>query len=246
MYNLNASVCIVTGAYGYIGSHICNELARQGATVIAFYNESSRPELLEFPGGIEDRIHPIQIDLRQLDSITIAIAEIVKRFGRIDVLVCAAGITFRKSALLTTPEECDRVLQLNFNSVVQICKTVLRPMFRQSDGRIILIGSGAGARGLAGQSVYAASKAALQAYAQSLAQEVGDRNITVNVVAPGALMSSGGSIYSPEEEDAVKSLIGLKRLGSAAEIAAVVSFLASKASSYISGAIIPVDGAARF
>ncbi|HEX7633886.1 MAG TPA: SDR family oxidoreductase [Noviherbaspirillum sp.] len=247
MFDLQGTVCLVTGASGFIGSQVCRALAGQGATVVALYHE--HPEGVDATavgGQPAGDIYPLQLDLSQRNAVAAAVTNILEEHGRIDVLVYTAGTALRKSAMLTSYEDCDRVFELNFKAVAQLCRTVLRPMFRQSSGRIILIGSTAGERGLAGQSVYAASKAAVHAYARSLAQEVGDKGITVNVVAPGALTGSGSSIYTAQDEDRVKELIGLRRLGQAHEVAAAVAFLASHEASYISGAILPVDGAARF
>ena len=117
---------------------------------------------------------------------------------------------------------------------------------RQNYGRVILLGSRAGEHGLPGQSVYSASKAALHAYAKSLAFEVGSKGITVNAVAPGAVAGGEQRTYTQQDEARVCESIGLRRLGKAEEIAAVIAFLAAPAASYVSGAVIPVDGAGRF
>ncbi|KVK99423.1 SDR family NAD(P)-dependent oxidoreductase [Burkholderia ubonensis] len=247
MFDLHGKICLVTGASGYLGAQICSALAAQGATVVACH--FTHPEGLDAAradAAVATRIHSVRLDVTRADDVTATIGEILKSHGRIDVLVYAAGATLRKSALLTGQDDCDRLLDLNFKAVAQMCRGVLRPMFRQRSGRIVLIGSTAGERGLAGQGVYAASKAALHAYARSLAQEAGGHGITVNVVAPGALSSAGQSHYTEQDEARVKEQIGLCRLGNAREVAAAVVFLASDEASYVSGAVVPVDGAARF
>jgi 3-oxoacyl-[acyl-carrier protein] reductase len=249
MFELSGKVCLVVGASGYIGGSICSALADQGGEIIAFHNE--HPEkilgIMEQKGGdVRARIHPVKLDITQKSDVSAAVSNVLHERKRIDVLVYAAGATLRKSALLTSSEDCQRLFELNFDALVHTCKVVLRSMLRQSSGRLILIGSAAGEYGMAGQSIYAASKAAVHVYARSLAQEVGHRGITVNVVAPGALLSTSNSIYSTEDEASIKGSIGLQRLGSAYEVAAAVAFLASDEASYISGEVLAVDGAARF
>ena len=249
MFELSGKVCLVIGASGYIGAWICSALAEQGGEIIACYNEHPE-EILGAVGQQGDtawaRIHPVKLDVTQKSDVAAAISAVLQERQRIDVLVYAAGATLRKSALLTSSEDCQRVFELNFAALAHTCKTVLRSMLRQSSGRLILIGSTAGEYGLAGQSIYAASKAAVHVYARSIAQEVGHAGITVNVVAPGALLNTSHSIYSVEDEASITGSIGLRRLGSAREVAAVVAFLASDEASYISGAVLAVDGAARF
>lgn len=248
MLSLNGKVCVVTGSSGLIGAEICKALAEQGGTVLALYHQNAaRVESLQQELDTDrGEIQPIQCDLRNREAGTSIIAGLLREHGRLDVLVCCAGETLRKSALLTSHADCDALFDLNFDSVVQLCRHALRPMFRQNGGRIILIGSRAGEHGMAGQSVYAASKAALHAYAKSLAFEVGEKNITVNAVAPGVVAGAENSVYSAADEARVRELIGLRRPAHAREIASVVSFLASPAAAYISGAVLAVDGAARF
>lgn len=151
MFDLQGAVCLVTGASGYIGAQVCRGLVEQGATVIAFYHEHlDRLEAVRSDVAMKPRIEPIQLDINNSQATAAVISGVLGKYGKIDVLVCAAGMVLRKSALLTGPDDCDRILQLNFKAVTQICRTVLRPMFRQSSGRIILIGSTAGERGLVG------------------------------------------------------------------------------------------------
>lgn len=248
MYEMNRKVCLVTGASGAIGSAICVELLQRGATVIGLYHSHARElsALAADPISGPGSLTPLRCDLRDHAASASVVSSILERTGRIDVLVCCAGETLRKSALLCGTADIDRIFSLNFDSVVLLCRQVLRPMFRQNSGRIVLIGSRAGDHGLPGQSVYSASKAALHCFARSLAFEVGEKGITINAVAPGAVATNEQRTYGEEDALKVRQLIGLRRLAEPAEIASVVGFLVSPAASYISGAVIPVDGAARF
>jgi 3-oxoacyl-[acyl-carrier protein] reductase len=248
MFDLVGKVCLVTGASGLIGLEICRALAQQGAVVLALYHAHGETLRAMAAESFADQgsIDVFECDLRQREALAPLLADLLRRYDRIDVLICCAGKTVRKAAMLTGQADYDDLFDLNVNAPIQLARQLLRPMFRQNGGRIIFIGSHAGTQGLPGQAVYASTKAALHAYAKSLAAEVGERNITVNVVAPGVVADEHSTIYTAEEQQRVCGAIGLRRPGRSAEIASVVAFLASPAAAYISGAVIPVDGAARF
>lgn len=248
MTQLAGKTCIVTGASGIVGRAICSTLADQGADVFALYLRHRDPldALAEQRGERLGRVMPWRCDLSDPEEVSAVLRAILEHAKRVDVLVCCAGQALRRPALLTQRLDAEQLFALNVLGVADLCRQVLRPMLRQNEGRIILIGSRAGTHGMPGQAVYSASKAALHAYAKSLAFEVGEKGITVNAVAPGAIAGGGEGVYTLEDEDRVRQSIGLKRLGQASEIASVVAFLASPAASYVSGAVIPVDGAGRF
>lgn len=248
MFDLVGKICMVTGASGLIGLEVCRALAQQGAVVLALYHASGGTlrAMAAEPFPRHGCIDAIECDLRQRETLAPLLAKLLDRHRRIDVLVCCAGKTVRKAAMLTSQADFDDLFELNVNAPIQLSRQLLRPMFRQNGGRIIFIGSHAGSQGLPGQAVYAGTKAALHAYATSLASEVGERNITVNVVAPCVVADEGSAVYTSEEQERVCSMIGLRRPARPAEIASVVAFLASSAAAYISGAVIPVNGAARF
>lgn len=246
--SLDGKVALVSGATGLIGQAICVELASRGAVVVGAYgnNHGAAESLRTTIGGAGGVCDTVSADLTQGDCAGELIKRVTNTFGRLDVMVPCAGMTLRKPALLTGTEQADALYHLNVRSVIDLSRIAMRIMMREKWGRVILIGSRAGACGLPGQAVYASTKAALEGWVKSVAGEVGASGVTVNLVAPGAVLSELEGVYSAEEEANVKSKIGLARLAEPREIAAVVGFLASPAASYISGAIVPVDGAARF
>ena len=166
-------------------------------------------------------------------------------FGQLNILVYAAGTTLRRAAMLTSTENSRQLVAVNLEGVFSTTRACLRQMIKDHWGRIIILGSRAGRVGLPGESCYAATKGALMAWAASLAGEVGSRGITVNVLSPGAL-EGGETKYSDAEQEAVISKIGAGRLGTFEEVANVAVFLCSNRATYVNGAVIDVDGGARF
>ncbi|WP_339434680.1 SDR family NAD(P)-dependent oxidoreductase [Pseudomonas orientalis] len=247
MLELNGRVCLVTGASGVLGAAICEELVRQGAFVVGLYHRNIEPmhALVAETEALPGTLTPLACDLTSPEATTQMLATLTEGGRPIDALICCAAKMLRKSALLTNQADCDQLFDLNFDATARLVRQVLRPMLRQRVGRVVLIGSRAGEHGMPGQSVYAASKAALHGFAKSLAFEVGEYGITVNVVSPGAV-AGPQTHYSEADAQEVCRNIGLRRLGRPDEIAPIVSFLASARASYINGAIIAVDGGGRF
>lgn len=247
MLELNGRVCLVTGASGVLGAAICEELVREGAWVFGVYQHNIErmqalvAETAELPGTLT----PVACDLTCAEETTRMLATLAADSRPIYALVCCAAKMLRKSALLSNQLDGDGLFELNVESTIRLVRQVVRPMLGQRAGRVVLLGSLAGESGMPGQSLYAASKAALHGYARSLAFEVGGFGITVNVVAPGAV-AGPPTHYSAAEEQQVCQHIGLRRLGRPEEVAAVVGFLASARASYINGAVIAVDGGGRF
>jgi 3-oxoacyl-[acyl-carrier protein] reductase len=170
------------------------------------------------------------------------IAAVQKQFGDIGILVNNAGITRDNLLMRMKDEEWDDILSTNLKSVYRLSKLVVRAMMKARAGRIINITSVVGAMGNAGQTNYAAAKAGMIGFSKSLAREIGSRNITVNCVAPGFIETDMTRELSEEQRAALVGQIPLARLGSVADIAGTVAFLASPAAAYITGATIHVNG----
>lgn len=240
-------VAIVTGASGSIGQSICETLSARDYVVIGTYltNAQMIEELTGRLNTAGRRFVPVKVDLTSIKDIERLRDIALNEFGRIDTVVANAALKAKKPALMTDAATVRELFAVNVESVMAMGRIMLRSMMGAGYGRFVVIGSRAGLVGLPGQAAYAASKAALQAWVASVAGETGARNVTVNLVAPGAV-STGDDMYSPEQIDRVRGQIGLHRLAEPREIAEVVAFLASDAASYVHGAVIPVDGGARF
>ena len=184
----------------------------------------------------------VEMDMSQPDSIKEAFAKATKDFGPVTILVNNAGITRDTLALRMKKDDWDAVIQTILTGSFLCCQQVLQGMMRERWGRIINISSVVGESGNAGQANYAASKAGLIGLTKSLAQEMAARNITVNAVTPGFIETDMTAVLSPEVRDAIMAKIPLKRLGTAADVASAVRFLASDEASYITGHVLSVNG----
>jgi 3-oxoacyl-[acyl-carrier protein] reductase len=232
-------IAFVSGASRGIGKACALELAKAGARVVLAARDRARLEetAAEAPGSFV-----VEMDMSQPDSIKEAFAKTAKDFGAVTILVNNAGITRDTLALRMKKDDWDAVLQTNLTGSFLCCQQVLQGMMKERWGRIINISSVVGESGNAGQANYAASKAGLIGLTKSLAQEMGARNITVNAVTPGFIETDMTAVLSQEVRDAIMAKIPLKRLGSAADVAAAVKFLASDEASYITGHVLSVNG----
>lgn len=238
-YDLEGRVAVVSGASGLLGSAICRELSACGASLVLGRHR------LEPAAGATGAV-VVDADLGDPAAGTRLRDAALERFGRLDIVVAAAGTKHRGPALGLCDAELAGLLEVNVAGAVMLVRHCLRPMLRARWGRVVLLGSRAGSVGLPGQAAYAATKAALHAYAASLAGEVGRSGVTVNAVAPGAVHERQGSTYSAAEAAAAESAVAAGRLAQPEEVATVVAFLCSAASAYVTGAVVPVDGGARF
>jgi len=192
----------------------------------------------EAPAGL----HGVLMDVTDTESVNAAVSEIDEKFGGVDILVANAGITKDGLVMRMSDEDFESVLDTNLMGAFRTARACTRGMLKKKAGRMIFIGSVVGTLGSAGQVNYAATKSGLIGMARSLARELGSRGITANVIAPGFVDTEMTAVLDQERKDAIISAVPLQRFCTPAEIAGVVEFIASDAASYITGAVIPVDG----
>ncbi|WP_043628002.1 beta-ketoacyl-ACP reductase [Nonomuraea candida] len=220
---------LVTGGNRGIGLAIARELTAAGDAVAVTYRSGEPPEGL----------FGVRCDVTSTADVEAAFDKVEAEHGPVEVLVSNAGITKDTLLAMMKEETFTDVIDANLTGAYRVAKRAIRPMMRLKRGRIVLISSVVGLSGQAGQANYAASKAGLVGFARSLAREYGSRNITVNVVSPGFVATD---MTAELDKEAITANIPLGRQAAPEEIARVVRFLASDDASYITGAVIPVDG----
>ena len=225
-------VVLVTGGSKGIGHGIAARLAKAGHRVAATYRS----------GDVPADVFGVQCDVTDPAQVEAAFAQVESSLGAVEVLVANAGITRDTLLMRMSDEDWDRVIATNLSGAFRVARRAARPMVRGKFGRIVFVSSVVGMMGSAGQVNYAASKSGLVGMARSLARELGSRGITANVVAPGFIETD---MTAELGEDLIKKYaeqIPLGRFGSVDDVAGTIEFLASDAASYITGAVIPVDG----
>ena len=244
MFSLEGKTALVPGASGGIGSSIAYALAKQGARLAL--SGSNADKLRAFREQLNDEFGhdhvEITCDLSNPTQVEELIPATVDTLGRMDILVNNAGITRDNLAMRMKDEEWDEVLNVNMTAAMMIARAALRPMMKARHGRIISVSSIVGVTGNPGQANYAASKAGMIGFSKALAAEVASRGITVNVVAPGFIETPMTDALNENQQQALLGRVPVGRLGSAEEVAAAVTFLASGESSYITGSTIHVNG----
>lgn len=241
---LAGKISVVTGASRGIGRAIAIALADEGSHVVINYltrQEAAKDVLrdIEKRGGSAEIMG---FNISSLQEVQRAFEEIVKKHGRIDILVNNAGIIRDNLFALMKEEEWDEVINTNLKGVFNCTKAVIRTMIKQKSGRIINISSVVGVMGNPGQANYCASKAGIIGFSKALARELGSRNITVNVVAPGFIETEMTAGLSEGIRNEMLKRIPLGRFGKPEDVASVVCFLAKDAASYITGQVIHVNG----
>jgi 3-oxoacyl-[acyl-carrier protein] reductase len=223
---------LVTGGNRGIGLAIARELAAAGDAVAVTYRSGEPPEGL----------FGVRCDVTSWTDVDAAFAKVEAEQGPAEVVVANAGVTKDTLLALMSEDDFNSVLDTNLTGAFRVAKRAVRGMMRMRRGRIILISSVVGLLGSGGQANYAASKAGLVGLARSLARELGSRNITANVIAPGFVDTDMTAALGDERQAEIRQQIPLGRIATAEEIAKVVRFMAGDDAAYITGAVIPVDG----
>jgi 3-oxoacyl-[acyl-carrier protein] reductase len=240
LFDLTGKTALVTGATGGIGAAIAEALHAQGATVAL---SGTRQNVLdELKTKLKDRVNTIACDLTKPDEVEKLVPEAEKQMGSLDILVSNAGITRDMLALRMKDEDWTTVLDVNLTAAFRLARAALRGMMKRRFGRIIGITSVVGVSGNAGQANYAASKAGMIGMTKALAREVASRSITVNCVAPGFIETAMTASLNDKQREAIVTTVPLGRLGSPAEIAAAVVYLASAEAAYVTGQTLHVNG----
>lgn len=245
MIDLKGKTALITGASRGIGRAIALLYAEYGCNIAFTYiNEDQEAQALTYTlqdTGIE--VLCIKSDAADFSAAHDVVKQVVDTFGKLDILVCNAGITRDTLLMRMSEQQWDDVLDVNLKSVFNYCHAATPHMMRQRSGSIIAMSSIVGIAGNAGQLNYAASKAGIIGLIKSLSKEVGSRNIRVNAIAPGYILTDMTLSLSEETRTEMVKMIPMRRCGEAEEVAKVALFLASDLSSYVSGQVISVNGA---
>lgn len=240
MFDLTGRKALVTGATGGIGEAVARALHAAGATVGI---HGTRVEKLEaLAGELGDRVKVFPANLSDRAEVKALGQKAETELEGVDILVNNAGITRDGLFVRMSDEDWDAVLDINLGSVFRLTRELTHPMMRRRFGRIINISSVVGVTGNPGQANYCASKAGLIGFSKSLAQEIASRNVTVNCVAPGFIESAMTEKLNDKQKEAIMGAIPMKKMGTGADIAASVVYLASDQAGYVTGQTLHVNG----
>jgi 3-oxoacyl-[acyl-carrier protein] reductase len=244
MFDLTDKCALVTGASGGIGSEIAKALVAQGATVVL---SGTRQDALDALKSEIEATHPgkaivIAARLSEAEEVDRLAAEAEKAMGKIDILVNNAGLTRDGLAMRMKDEDWDAVLDVNLKAAFRLTRACMRGMMKRRSGRVVGITSVVGVTGNSGQANYAASKAGMIGMSKSLAQELANRGITVNCVAPGMIATPMTDVLTDDQRQRMLVNIPAARLGTPEDIAASVVYLSSDEASYVTGQTLHVNG----
>ena len=226
------SIALVTGGNRGIGLAVATALKEAGHRVVITYRSGTPPTDFD----------AVQMDVTNSESVDLAFTKIESEIGQPEIIVANAGITKDTLVLRMTDEDFESVIDANLTGAFRVAKRATKGLLKLKRGRLIFIGSVVGGVGAAGQVNYSASKSGLVGMARSFSRELGSRGITANVVAPGFVETDMTAELDEKRRSEIAAQVPLGRFCSAQEIADVVTFIASAKASYITGAIIPVDG----
>lgn len=237
---LESKIAVITGGASGIGAGIARKFSQTGIRVAICDIDAASGEKTARELGTNARFYAL--DITNESSVNMTVDKIAQDLGRIDILINNAGITNDKLILRMTESDWDRVLRINLTGTFLVTRAAAKYMIKQRSGRIVNIASVIGIIGNAGQANYAASKAGIIGFTKSCAKEFASRNITVNAIAPGFILTRMTEILSEEAKNAYLKNIPLNRFGTPEDVANLAMFLASDDASYITGHVVNLDG----
>ena len=241
MFNLENKKILITGASGGIGKAISEVFCKTGATILL--SGTNEEKLIKLKAKLNsNKVYHAQADLSQPLEVKNLIEKTISTLGRIDILICNAGITKDGLAIRMKDEDFDQVVNVNLKSTFILNREALKYMLKNRSGRIINISSVVAYTGNPGQANYCASKAGIIGMSKSLAKEAAARGVTVNCIAPGFIETAMTAKLNDEQKEKIHALIPAKRIGSPLDIAYSAVYLASDEASYVTGSTLHVNG----
>ncbi len=244
MFRLDNRVALVTGGSRGIGRAICTALARQGAEVFVNYakGEVAARETCDAIIAAGGKAEPIGFDVSEMKAVEGAVQRIVKDRGRLDIVISNAGISVDGLLLRLKEDDLDRQLATNLKGAIALSKAAMVPMMRARFGRLIFLSSVVGEMGNAGQTAYAATKAALLGVTKSLAKEYASRSVTVNAITPGFIETDMTAGLPEAAKEMMVKATPLGRIGKAEDVAAAAVYLSSEEAGFVTGHVLRVNG----
>ncbi len=240
MFSLQGKKAVVTGATGGIGEEIAKILHAQGCEVTI--SGTREEKLQEVAKALGANVHIVPANLKDKESVKKLISTAEEKMGKIDILVCNAGITKDNLSMRMSEEDFDEVITVNLSSTFTLIKSAMRGMMKNRFGRIITIGSIVGTMGNPGQANYVSSKAGVAGLVKSIAAELASRGVTANNIAPGFIETAMTDKLNEDQKGKMLGAIPMGRMGTPKDVAAAVCFLASEEAAYITGQTIHING----